>query len=539
MALKRTAELKAEMQSRGVRLEPRTGEDAPARKGGAGPAEGITLLLDGSPASVPFSSGFVSDSPFRLKRLEGRWTLFRDGTEVDVRPALLPVPSFYGKKTREGVPLRKIALFHGADCLASTVLQACTHWGGASGCGFCGIGLSLKSGRTVLKKTPEQLAEAALAARKDGVRHVTLTAGSTADGRLERELFESSARAVVRATGLPVHVQLMPTVSREQMEALRDAGVASLGIHRETFNEALLKRIAPCKAAIPEDRFLHAWQDAVRVFGRGQVSSFLLMGMGESRSDLIRGCRRLADLGVYPYLVPFRPIPGTPMADHGTPDPAFVREVYEQAAGILEESGLDWAAVRAGCVRCRGCSALPDYQDALAGEKSRLEPPGDLAWEVVRGGSFLEASFAIRHEVFVEEQGLFRETDRDERDTDSLHIVARMGSRCVGTVRITALEDGMWLGSRLAVRGARRGHTGRRLVDRAEEEVFQRGGRTFVAYIQLSRVPFFEKCGWRCVERVTDYHGKPHVLMTAAGSRWMHEPGVSPAEKSQARTAIL
>jgi len=195
-------------------------------------------------------------------------------------------------------------------------------------------------------------------------------------------------------------------------------------------------------------------------------------------------------------------------------------EAYLEAARILDGHRLHWRAVRAGCVRCRGCSALPDFQDALALGRGEGEGLEAFTWEVIDGGPLLEASYAIRHEVFVKEQGLFRQTDRDEMDPVSVHILVLRGEECVGTVRITPLDDGDWLGSRLAVREPFRGRVGTLLVERAEEEVRKRGGRRFRAYIQSSRVPFFERCGWRPLQRIPEYHGRPHVLMLAAGPLW-------------------
>ena len=124
MALVRVEELKTELQSFGVRLSPDIGEGSRIREGGAGPAEGVTLLLDGTPASVPTLSSFVSASPFRLEELQGDWVLFRGEERIDLPVELPPQPAFYRKSTAGGVPYPKIALMHGVDCLASTVLQA-------------------------------------------------------------------------------------------------------------------------------------------------------------------------------------------------------------------------------------------------------------------------------------------------------------------------------------------------------------------------------------------------------------------------------
>jgi len=320
-----------------------------------------------------------------------------------------------------------------------------------------------------------------------------------------------------QATGLPVHIQVMPPVTREVMQGWKESGVHSLGIHLESFDTALLHRVAPHKASLPLPTYEQAWQDAVSVFGPNQVSSYLLMGLGEKVDTLYEGCERLASIGVYPYLVPFRPIPGTPLAKSVPLAAGRAREIYEKAALILNRYGLHWRAMRAGCVRCRGCSALPDYQDALdrmAGDEEGISPA--LILEVVKDGPDMESAYRIRHESFVREQGLFTETDQDDLDPFSIHIVARENRECKGTVRITPLGNDAWLGSRLAVKKCFRGGIGTQLVKRAEKEVIAQGGTRFRAYIQLSRVNFFLRCGWHCVETVSEYHGRPHMLMESA-----------------------
>ncbi len=454
MALVRIEELKSEVQSLGVRISrPAGGRECRIREGGAGPAEGATVVLGGSPASVPVSSDFVAASPFHLAKIGEGWALFREGRRVDVQVALPPVPGFYRKSTAHGVPYRKIALMHGIDCLASTVLQACRYWGTESACRFCGVELSWKAGRTERKKNPVVLAEVAAEAKRAGAKHVTLTAGSTGDRCAEWRLFLEAARAITETSGLPVHVQLMPPVAAQRLEMLREAGVTSIGIHLESFDPAVLKEMAPCKASIPMEEYVRAWEEAVCVFGRNQVSSYLLMGLGEDPRTLLEGCERLAGIGVYPYLVPFRPIPGTPLEHREPVRPEVAREIYREGARILERHNIHWRAVRAGCVRCRGCSALPDYQDALSMHRAERKGAGEISLEVTREGPLLEASYAVRHAVFVEEQGVFRETDRDEMDAVSWHILAMKDGECVGTVRITPRPS--WRGYAMTQRPSR------------------------------------------------------------------------------------
>src|ERR1700750_1950003 len=67
-----------------------------------------------------------------------------------------------------------------------------------------------------------------------------------------------------------------------------------------------------------------------------------------------------------------------------------------------------------------------------------------------------EGSYALRHAVFCEEQGIFGTSDRDETDEYAIPIVALSmlgvaSDRVVGTVRIHEEAQSVWWGSRLAV----------------------------------------------------------------------------------------
>ena len=67
-----------------------------------------------------------------------------------------------------------------------------------------------------------------------------------------------------------------------------------------------------------------------------------------------------------------------------------------------------------------------------------------------------EGAQALRHRVFVAEQRIFRDHDRDGIDLIATHLVAlstyaHEADQVVGTVRIHEEAPGLWWGSRLAV----------------------------------------------------------------------------------------
>lgn len=112
----------------------------------------------------------------------------------------------------------------------------------------------------------------------------------------------------------------------------------------------------------------------------------------------------------------------------------------------------------------------------------------------------LAAHFAIRRSVFVEAQGLFTGSDRDEHDDDAatLHAVGLVGGAVVGAVRLYPLDgDGLWKGDRLAVLPTERAlQLGAMLVRFAVRTAGERGGRRMIAQVQVPNTRFFERLGW-------------------------------------------
>ncbi len=496
-------ELITELQSFGLRVQ---GQLSP-RKGGAGPAEGGPFLIEEVPVSLPIGSEYVSKSPYVLREEEDQHLIFKNEKIVS-SVHLIERPKFYDHSTEEGIPYPKIALLHGKDCLATSVIQTCIYWNSKERCRFCGIELSHRSGQAIKMKSPDQLSEVARKAKElDSIEHIVLTTGTVQPPGKEISYLIPSASAIKRATGLPIHAQFCPPSSMDGLYELKDAGVDTVGIHIESLDFETLSRVAPAKAAMGFDRYEKAWKMAVKIFGPNQVSSFLIVGLGENKDSIIRGSKFLADLGVYPFVVPLRPIPGSLMEDDLPPDPEEMRRIYEEVASILKRKGLSASQSLAGCVRCGACSALSHFEEAV----------NPLVCHPVRTRAEQERAFQIRREVFVLEQKIFSDSDVDENDAKSIHLVAEWNSEVVGTVRVFPVNhNGNWMGARLAVkREFRNTGAGELLVREAMQCVKNRGCTKFTAHIQLENVPFFSRVGWKGVGPVKDYFGKPHQLMEA------------------------
>jgi radical SAM protein (TIGR04043 family) len=342
-----------DLQTRGLRLEA----SSERRLGGAGPSDSGMLWIEGIAITAPSDNSIAASSPYVLRAEDGGHGIYR-GQERLAGATVERRPKFYDLETADGIPYWKIALLH-LDSFASTVVQHCTYWGNADQCHFCGIGVSLKAGRTVVKKTPAMLAEVSVAARElDGAVDATLTTGSSAGVDRGALYVARCGQAVREASGLPVEVQFEPPFRMDVIDQVYDMGIDSVGIHIETFDLAVLARVAPGKARTGIESYFAAWERAVKLFGAGQVSTYVILGMGEDPELTVEGCKRAIDIGVYPFVVPLRPVAGSILEDAIPPSREYTESVYRRVDAYLRSRATPLGKSSAGCARCQACSGL-------------------------------------------------------------------------------------------------------------------------------------------------------------------------------------
>jgi radical SAM protein (TIGR04043 family) len=330
--------------------------DAPvSRQAGAGPSDDGHVLLGGAGAAIPLNPR----SPYTVSG--GK--LLLDGADTGMAVETVARPRFYDLATADGIPYEKIARLHSANVLATTVVQTCFRYGEDTRCRFCAIEASLAADATIAVKTPAMLAEVARAAVElDGVTQMVMTTGTSTGRDRGATHLARCVRAVRESVpGLPVQVQLEPPDDLAAIQELYDAGARSIGIHVESLDDAARLRWMPGKGSVPMSEYRSAWAQAVRVFGWNQVSTYILIGLGEDPDELVAGCEELIAMGVYPFVVPYRPLDGTLAKEVDqvpAPPHAVVYDVTERVAASLRRAGMLGADQAAGCAACGACSAL-------------------------------------------------------------------------------------------------------------------------------------------------------------------------------------
>ncbi len=137
--------------------------------------------------------------------------------------------------------------------------------------------------------------------------------------------------------------------------------------------------------------------------------------------------------------------------------------------------------------------------------------------------------FALRHSIFVEEQGVFETEDLDHYDAIAYPIVAVEieTAKIVGIVRIYEPEKGLWYGGRLGVHPDYRcvGQIGKGLIYKAVTTANTWGCDRFLATVQIQNVRFFRRLHWDSLQKIS-ICDRPHHLMEA---QLQHYPaGVEP-----------
>jgi predicted GNAT family N-acyltransferase len=131
--------------------------------------------------------------------------------------------------------------------------------------------------------------------------------------------------------------------------------------------------------------------------------------------------------------------------------------------------------------------------------------------QVAFNGPDFDKCFEIRRTVFVEEQHVPIDEERDECDETALHFLATLDDKPAGTARVL-LKGSTAKITRVAVLRAARGHgIGEALMRHIESAV---PVCRFTLTAQLHALPFYERLGYVAEGEVFMEAGIPHRDMT-------------------------
>ncbi|MDX8401686.1 MAG: DASS family sodium-coupled anion symporter [Mariprofundaceae bacterium] len=304
----------------------------------------IDLRLPGGQfVTAPVGLPFTESSGFALRvREDGAW--LECGGERQ-RVTLIEAPRFYRQTTRGGARMGSFAALHDRLLILHPWLGCGFFAAGGReaglACRYCQYDSMLNADAPPLRDPLElvEVVRAALAEREVDTVYLYNGFSPGEDCGLSRLVpviallrKHLGSRQIALETVAPADV----TVIDELYAAGLDVFVCNL----EVADEARFAGLCPGKQA-------HGGQAAVwraldrarRVFRAGSVVSHLIVGL-EPLESTIAGMKALIGRGVVPLLVPFRPLPGTPLADHPPPSLDDVEQALLVQYELLAESSL-------------------------------------------------------------------------------------------------------------------------------------------------------------------------------------------------------
>lgn len=146
--------------------------------------------------------------------------------------------------------------------------------------------------------------------------------------------------------------------SESAIKRLKDAGANEIRLNIEVPNQAIAQKLMPNKSL---EEIYCSLTIACKVFGRGKVSSNIVLGLGESDQDVIYAVRRLAEMGAIATLYPFDPFDnsGLVAARFSRPNAERIYRLAISQKEILDEYQLDASSLLTMCPSCAASHILP------------------------------------------------------------------------------------------------------------------------------------------------------------------------------------
>jgi len=213
----------------------------------------------------------------------------------------------------------------------------------AANCGFCPQARGSKGSTELLSRvswptfpTASVINALGVEAWQDKIKRVCIQALNYPDVFVN---LEALVKEIKKQAAVPVSVSCQP-LNAVNIELLAKAGVDRLGIALDAATEALFDKVKGKDAGST-----YGWENqfsllsrAVAVFGEGNVSTHLIVGLGETEKEAAQMIQKCVNMSVLPALFAFTPIRGTRLENNSPPPLESYRRI--QLSRFLMANGL-------------------------------------------------------------------------------------------------------------------------------------------------------------------------------------------------------
>jgi len=325
---------------------------------------GLQLLIGESKlvGNVPVFNEFVEESPYVIEKEENKYYAKNiiDGDRFVLTPIQTPV--WYTRIVDEAYYAGQFLLREGVSTLICSITDSCGYVAKKMQCKFCAIGNnSSHNVRENSNKRKKHVMEAILVALSDQQEvetSINLTGGNTFTSDKGALRYIDYVTEIRRFYSIPVCIELSPPDSNQVLDELKKSGVDAVMMNIEIWDDNIRGMIMPGESQISKRRYLEAWKYAVSLFGRGNVSSVIIVGL-ESVSSQKKAIDAMTSIGVMPSIMPFRPNDGALLESFPKATPSAVIELTKYAVDKAIEYGINPKGAP-GCIGCGACAAELD-----------------------------------------------------------------------------------------------------------------------------------------------------------------------------------
>ena len=205
-----------------------------------------------------------------------------------------------------------------------------------------------------VKSSEELLALVEEAFKLGRMKGISLTSGVEVSPEKEVERAAELVKKL-KKYNVPIGVSVYPT--KDSSRILKEAGASEVKYNVETMDRELYDKY--CKKP-PLDFTLECLKDAVKIFGKNNVYTNFIAGLGETDETIETNYEILAKMGVIPIIraVGVHPLRfGELEAERPTAERLL--KLAKMSRRILDKYGLDASKAKTMCLPCTGCDLNP------------------------------------------------------------------------------------------------------------------------------------------------------------------------------------
>lgn len=307
----------------------------------------VNIHLYDANINISVAEEFSTESPYLLVKRDGQYHITGDGWDEQI--------TFFADLPHTGTILDDIARLHSEGCINIWPSTTCCYDAPEQKCQFC----SLEADRQQPMDIDQLCADLQkLLPLVPNDYMLNFSGGTYHDPDWMAKYWIRLARKIREFSQIHITVEFAPPGDLGLLQEMKDAGIGVVIMNLEIADPQKRRRICPGKSHISYEHYHEAFREAVRIFGWGMVSSVLIGGI-QPKEDILRECERMAAEGVFPTIMPFRPMDNCELYGFRRCEPAELVEMSERLGELLVQYDLDFNR-QPGCTKCGGCSLEND-----------------------------------------------------------------------------------------------------------------------------------------------------------------------------------